>query len=87
ATPQQNINFTPEELAKFKEAFTSYDKDKNGRIATDELKQLAASVGQEASDEELGFVIKAFDTNGDGELDFDEFLGLLATLRSASRDF
>ncbi|ORZ05360.1 hypothetical protein BCR41DRAFT_361950 [Lobosporangium transversale] len=80
ATPQQNINFTPEELAKFKEAFTSYDKTRT-------LKQLAASVGQEASDEELGFVIKAFDTNGDGELDFDEFLGLLATLRSASRDF
>ncbi|KAF9900012.1 hypothetical protein BX616_002742 [Lobosporangium transversale] len=73
------MDFTPEEIIDLKEAFANYDKDKNGRIATSELKQL---IQQDVSDETLANVIKQFDTNGDGELDFNEFVGLMKALRS-----
>ncbi|KAI7815742.1 hypothetical protein BC939DRAFT_471928 [Gamsiella multidivaricata] len=82
----QNKPFTADELAQFKELFTSYDKNNDGRVDRTELYELTKSLGEAVTNEELDFVIKNFDTDGDGALDYDEFVELMATLRAVGRD-
>ena len=57
------------------EAFCNFDKDNNGHITKEELlKVLKAEKGQE---EEVEKYIKAVDKNGDGKIDYKEFLELM----------
>ncbi|KAI1317264.1 hypothetical protein EDD11_008752 [Mortierella claussenii] len=79
---QPQNNFTQDELTKFKEAFTSYDKNNDGRVDAQELSKLATTLGEKATKQELESVIQAFDTDGDGKLDYKEF----ATKEDFSQD-
>lgn len=59
------------------DAFKMFDLDGGGTIETHELKHVITSLGEEPTDEEIEEMIIAVDTNGDGEIDFDEFLALM----------
>ncbi|CAJ1347806.1 unnamed protein product [Effrenium voratum] len=70
------------------EAFRIIDKDSSGKISVPELCQVLARHGasrcgglDEAKCERL---VAEFDKNGDGEIDFDEFLDLLGSPSTAS---
>eukprot|EP00919_Chromeraceae_sp_WS-2016_P010282 GHVR01024136.1.p1 GENE.GHVR01024136.1~~GHVR01024136.1.p1 ORF type:complete len:478 (+),score=95.70 GHVR01024136.1:115-1548(+) len=62
-------------------AFRVFDLDGNGRITADELQQVlgmedvAGIVGSKAS--EIRSMISEVDKNGDGEIDFDEFMAMM----------
>ena len=58
------------------EAFNLIDKDSSGAITIDEIKELIG-VGQEISDDTFKEIISEVDSNGDGEINFDEFRGML----------
>ena len=79
---QVNKIFTAEEVAELKQVFAQYDENQDGRISTEELLKLTKFLGETASEEDVLFVIKSFDTDGDGALDVDEYLDLMANLRS-----
>jgi len=49
----------------------------SGTIDFDELKHVMTELGQDPTYEEIEEMIFACDTNGDGEIDFDEFLNLI----------
>jgi len=49
----------------------------SGTIDFDELKHIMTELGQDPTYEEIEEMIFACDTNGDGEIDFDEFLNLI----------
>merc|ERR1719474_2042998 len=51
----------PSELSQLKEVFKFMDKDDNGAITGDEIKDIMASL----------------DENGDGVMDFDEFVQMM----------
>lgn len=60
------------------EAFKVFDKDGSGKIDATELRNIMLSLGENLSDEEVNQMIKEADLNGDGEIDFDEFMRMLS---------
>ncbi|CAL4946913.1 unnamed protein product [Urochloa decumbens] len=67
-----------DQIAEFKEAFSLFDKDGNGCITTKELGTVMRSLGQNPTEEELQDMINEVDADGNGTIDFPEFLGLMA---------
>ncbi|CAD7704874.1 unnamed protein product, partial [Ostreobium quekettii] len=61
----------PEE--ELREAFRVFDKDGNGSISREELRQVMCSLGMKLTLEEEDEMISEADQNGDGEIDYDEF--------------
>lgn len=58
--------------------FFPQDKDGSGKIDATELRNIMMSLGENLSDEEVNQMIKEADLNGDGEIDFDEFMRMLS---------
>jgi len=74
-TPQ---NLSAEQLAEFKEAFCLFDKDGDGRITSQELGIVMQSLGQHPTQEELIDMINEMDVDGNGTVDFDEFILMMS---------
>ncbi|CAO2182571.1 unnamed protein product [Urochloa humidicola] len=68
-----------DQIAEFKEAFSLFDKDGNGCITTEELGTVMRSLGQNPTEAELQDMINEVDADGNGTIDFPEFLGLMAS--------
>jgi len=68
------MNLAPEELEELKESFDFNDDDKNGKIELDEFVQMLAGLEAQVSDEEARVGFEIIDTDGDGAIDFVEFL-------------
>eukprot|EP00112_Aurelia_sp_Birch-Aquarium-sp1_P013437 Seg2850.3 transcript_id=Seg2850.3/GoldUCD/mRNA.D3Y31 product=Calmodulin protein_id=Seg2850.3/GoldUCD/D3Y31 len=69
---------TDEQVAEFKEAFSLFDKDGDGCITTKELGTVMRSLGQNPTESELQDMINEVDADGNGEIDFPEFLSMMA---------
>ncbi|KAF7954187.1 hypothetical protein EAE96_005318 [Botrytis aclada] len=66
-----------EEVAILKEAFEAYDTDKGGNITVEEFGRVMKQSGQNPSEEELAQIIKEVDLDGDGTINFDEFIAMM----------
>ncbi|XP_077987326.1 calmodulin-alpha-like [Glandiceps talaboti] len=71
---------TKEQIAEFKEAFVLFDKDGSGTVSTDELGSVMKSLGTNPSEEELREMVDAVDADGNGEIDFQGFLKMMAQM-------
>ena len=69
---------TDEQIAEFKEAFSLFDRDGDGHITTKELGTVMRSLGQNPDERELQDLINDIDADGNGNIDFPEFLSLMA---------
>lgn len=69
---------TQEQIAEFREAFSLFDKDGDGKITTKELGTVMRSLGQNPTEAELGDMINEVDADQNGTIDFAEFLTLMA---------
>ncbi|KAJ7521170.1 hypothetical protein O6H91_19G041100 [Diphasiastrum complanatum] len=67
-----------EQIAEFKEAFSLFDKDGDGSITTKELGTVMRSLGQNPTEAELQDMINEVDADGNGTIDFPEFLNLMS---------
>eukprot|EP01087_Luapelamoeba_hula_P016320 TRINITY_DN5016_c0_g1_i1.p2 TRINITY_DN5016_c0_g1~~TRINITY_DN5016_c0_g1_i1.p2 ORF type:complete len:150 (-),score=53.33 TRINITY_DN5016_c0_g1_i1:57-506(-) len=67
-----------EQIAEFKEAFSLFDKDGDGKITSKELGTVMRSLGQNPTEAELREMIQEVDTDNNGTIDFPEFLTLMA---------
>ncbi|GAB1291616.1 Calmodulin-1 [Apodemus speciosus] len=63
---------------QFKEAFSLFDKDGDGTITTKELGTVMRSLGQNPTEAELQDMINEVDADGNGTIDFPEFLTMMA---------
>ncbi len=62
---------------KLKEAFNLFDVDHNGKISNEEI---AKVLGMNKKSREISAIIKKYDKNKDGEIDFDEFFEMMKDL-------
>ncbi|CAL4119136.1 unnamed protein product [Meganyctiphanes norvegica] len=68
-----------EELKKeLKEAFRIYDKDGEGFITTDTLREILKEIDNKLTDADLDGIIEEVDEDGSGTLDFDEFMEMMS---------
>ncbi len=72
---------TEEQMAEFKEAFSLFDKDGDGKITSKELGTVMRSLGANPTEAELKDMIKDVDLDGNGTIDFPGNLSPYSTLR------
>ncbi|KAK1410264.1 hypothetical protein QVD17_36799 [Tagetes erecta] len=60
-----------------KSAFKVFDLDGNGKITAEELLQVLRQLGERCSLEACRKMVRGADTDGDGMIDVDEFMGLM----------
>lgn len=68
-----------DQIAEFQEAFSMLDKDGDGCITFEELASAIKSLDQNPTEEELRNMINEVDLDGNGTIEFLEFLKLMAT--------
>ncbi|XP_063430886.1 neo-calmodulin-like isoform X1 [Mytilus trossulus] len=71
-------DLSEDQIAEFKEAFSLFDKDGDGTITTKELGTVMRSLGQNPTESELQDMINEVDIDGNGQIDFEEFLQMMA---------
>ncbi|PUZ37085.1 hypothetical protein GQ55_9G089400 [Panicum hallii var. hallii] len=59
---------------ELKEAFEVLDKDQNGFISPNELRTVMINLGEKMTDQEVEQMIREADTDGDGLVNYDEFV-------------
>merc|ERR1712226_1049153 len=68
-----------QELSEYKKAFQLFDKDNNGTITSKELGNVTRSLGDNPTDSELQDMINEVDEDGNGTIDFNEFIHMLTS--------
>eukprot|EP00951_Prasinocladus_malaysianus_P042143 scaffold506061_cov52-Prasinocladus_malaysianus.AAC.1 len=58
-------------------AFDAFDKDKNGKLSSEEVRNIIRSMGDELTEEEVAEIMDRGDQDGDGLLSFQEFTRLI----------
>ncbi|CAN6681245.1 unnamed protein product [Malus baccata var. baccata] len=76
--PQPKVEDPAVEL---KQVFATFDKNSDGFITTQELKESLKNIRIFMSDAEVEEMVKKVDANGDGLIDFDEFCMLCGSMR------
>ena len=66
-----------EEVNQLIEMFEVFDRNGDGLLSKDEIKNLFDSINEEISDEILEEFIKEADLDNDGKINFQEFVNLL----------
>eukprot|EP01118_Nematostelium_gracile_P013611 TRINITY_DN5164_c0_g1_i2.p1 TRINITY_DN5164_c0_g1~~TRINITY_DN5164_c0_g1_i2.p1 ORF type:complete len:251 (+),score=78.43 TRINITY_DN5164_c0_g1_i2:146-898(+) len=74
--------FSREDVAVFVENFRVYDVDESGSIDVDEITTVFKSMGQGLSSEEAKTIVNKYDADGSGEIEWNEFLQIMADLYS-----
>ena len=52
-------------------------KDDDGLISADELMQVMINLGENLTDDEVGMMIREADVDGDGQVNYDEFVKMM----------
>ncbi len=65
---------TEEELI---EAFKVFDRDGNGLISAAELRHVMTNLGEKLTDEEVDEMIREADIDGDGHINYEEFVRMM----------
>ncbi|CAC5377258.1 unnamed protein product [Mytilus coruscus] len=62
-----------------REAFKIFDKNNDGKIDPNELKKVMVNIGEKLTDEEANEMIKEADVDGDGKVNYEEFVTMMTS--------
>ena len=62
---------------ELKRAFEIFDKDGNGTISAAELRHVMTNLGEKLTDEEVDEMIREADVDGDGQINYEEFVKMM----------
>ncbi|KAG5574177.1 hypothetical protein H5410_063943 [Solanum commersonii] len=62
---------------ELKEAFRVFDKDQNGFISAAELRHVMTNLDEKLTDEEVDDMIREADVDGDGQINYDQFVKVM----------
>ncbi|KAM5588698.1 calcium-dependent protein kinase 21-like [Rosa sericea] len=79
-------NLSEEEIKGLKAMFTSMDTDKSGTITYEELKTGLARIGSRLSETEVRQLMDAADVDGNGSIDYIEFISATMHRQRLERD-
>mmetsp|Transcript_75019 Transcript_75019/g.139980 ORF Transcript_75019/g.139980 Transcript_75019/m.139980 type:complete len:163 (-) Transcript_75019:78-566(-) len=85
AAQRKHPNLSDDDLQEFREIFNLVDTDRGGSIGTEELAKLMDTLGIRTTPEELKLMVSEIDENGNGEIDFDEFVQVMC--RKVNTDY
>eukprot|EP01118_Nematostelium_gracile_P019968 TRINITY_DN949_c0_g1_i2.p2 TRINITY_DN949_c0_g1~~TRINITY_DN949_c0_g1_i2.p2 ORF type:complete len:157 (+),score=48.53 TRINITY_DN949_c0_g1_i2:90-560(+) len=69
-----------DEENKLREAFKVFDRNGDGSISKDELVQVMKNLGRKLTKQEAEDMLKSADTDGNGQIDYEEFIRLMKAL-------
>ncbi|KAF8733866.1 hypothetical protein HU200_014718 [Digitaria exilis] len=75
-----------EEVEVIRDMFALMDTDKDGRVTLQELKAGLRKVGSKLAEPEMELLMEAADVNGNGYLDYGEFVAITIHLQRLSND-
>jgi len=78
------VNFTEEELKEFHMHFDTFDVNGDGTIDADELIKILKDLGEKHDKKTVKDLIKEVDTDNSGKVEFNEFLAVIASIRSGT---
>jgi len=64
---------------EMQEAFRVFDRDGNGFVTEKELRLIMMNLGEKLLDEEIDEMITCADVDGDGQINYEEFINLMST--------
>ncbi|XP_022229419.1 neo-calmodulin [Drosophila obscura] len=64
---------------ELRDAFRVFDKENNGYITSAELKVVLTALGEKLPDDEIEEMIREYDIDQDGHLDFEEFVNMMTS--------
>lgn len=77
---------TSEEFRIMRTAFDIFDKDNNNEIDREEFGTLIRAIGFNPSNREIEEMLKKFDKNRDGVIDFQEFITMAKHFEGCGKD-
>jgi Ca2+-binding EF-hand superfamily protein len=60
-----------------RDAFNMFDADRSGFIDRDEVRALMKKLAQTLTEDEISAIMEEVDTDGDGEISFEEFRAMM----------
>ena len=71
------LDIPEDKINEYKEAFDMFDRDKQGTISCDEIYKIMKNYGNPMKKEEIENMIEEIDEDGDGEINFEEFVTMM----------
>ncbi|CAN1131853.1 Calmodulin-like protein 8 [Linum perenne] len=65
---------------ELKEAFKVFDRDQDGFISPNELREVMMDLGEKLTEAEAEQMIREADSDGDGKVNYDEFATMMSSL-------
>lgn len=66
------------QIGQFHDAFIRFDTDADGVVSSREVGQIMRAIGQNPSEAEIQDMVNLVDKDGTGNIDFPEFLSMMA---------
>ncbi|KAJ4819915.1 Calmodulin [Rhynchospora pubera] len=70
---------------ELREAFRVFDKNQDGFISGAELRHVMTNLGEKLTNEEVQEMVREADTDGDGQINYDEFVRVMIAKRRLKR--